>query len=183
MNLFDEVKTGLNEAIECEKGNLKAKTHTLSVESVGIYTLSNKKSAKIKAITLLSKEKYQRYKSIIPPVNNSWWILNSSGKLNSALLVNTDGDIVTNCIVDAEFIGVRPLLLMTLSPNEKINKNIGSKIKYAKHIWTILGIDNNMLYILCDDIVAKRCFDKKEDLWYNSNLRRWLLSEGKKVVS
>ena len=34
MNLFDEIKTGLNEAIEYETDSLKAKTTTLSVEHV-----------------------------------------------------------------------------------------------------------------------------------------------------
>ena len=31
MSVFEEIKTGLNEAIEYEKGNLKAKTKTLSI--------------------------------------------------------------------------------------------------------------------------------------------------------
>ena len=44
MSLFDEIKTGLNEAIEYEKGNLKAKTTTVSVEPVGVYTSSEIKS-------------------------------------------------------------------------------------------------------------------------------------------
>ena len=30
MNAFEEIKTGLNEAIEYEKGNLKANSKTLS---------------------------------------------------------------------------------------------------------------------------------------------------------
>lgn len=34
MNLFDDIKTGLGQAIEFEKGNLKAKTTTLTVEPV-----------------------------------------------------------------------------------------------------------------------------------------------------
>lgn len=34
MNLFDDIKTGLGQAIEYEKGNLKAKTTTLTVEPV-----------------------------------------------------------------------------------------------------------------------------------------------------
>lgn len=31
MNAFEEIKTGLNEAIEYEKGNLKANSKTLSI--------------------------------------------------------------------------------------------------------------------------------------------------------
>ena len=37
MSSFDEIKTGLNEAIEYEKGNLKAKTTTVFIEPVGKY--------------------------------------------------------------------------------------------------------------------------------------------------
>ncbi len=38
MSVFDEIKTGLNEAIEYEKGNLKAKTRTLSITPVEEFT-------------------------------------------------------------------------------------------------------------------------------------------------
>lgn len=34
MNLFDDIKTGLGQAIEYEKGDLKAKVTTLTVEPV-----------------------------------------------------------------------------------------------------------------------------------------------------
>ena len=44
MSLFDDIKTGLNEAIEFEKGNLKVKTTTVSVDPLGIYTASEIKS-------------------------------------------------------------------------------------------------------------------------------------------
>ena len=44
MSSFDEIKTCLNEAIEYEKGNLKAKTTTVSIEPVGKYTSTEIKS-------------------------------------------------------------------------------------------------------------------------------------------
>ena len=34
MSIFDDIKTGLEQAIEYEKGNLKAKTTTLTVEPI-----------------------------------------------------------------------------------------------------------------------------------------------------
>ena len=40
MSVFDEIKLGLNEAIEYEKGNLKANTRTLSVTPVEEFTAS-----------------------------------------------------------------------------------------------------------------------------------------------
>ncbi len=38
MSIFDEIKTGLNQAIEYEKGNLKAKTTTLTITAVDTFT-------------------------------------------------------------------------------------------------------------------------------------------------
>lgn len=38
MSMFEDVKTGLNEAIEYERGNLQAKTTMLSVESEDVLT-------------------------------------------------------------------------------------------------------------------------------------------------
>ena len=40
MSVFNEIKAGLNEAIEFEKGNLKANTRTLSVTPIEEFTAS-----------------------------------------------------------------------------------------------------------------------------------------------
>lgn len=40
MSLFEEIKTGLNEAIEYEKGNLKTHTRTISVTPIEVFTAS-----------------------------------------------------------------------------------------------------------------------------------------------
>lgn len=48
MNIFDDIKTGLSQAIEYERGNLKAKTITLMVEPV--------ESFKPEEIRLIRKE-------------------------------------------------------------------------------------------------------------------------------
>ncbi len=37
MSIFDDIKTGLNEAIEYEKGNLKAKTTTITIAPVASF--------------------------------------------------------------------------------------------------------------------------------------------------
>ena len=37
MNIFDDIKTGIGQAIEYEKGNLKAKTSTITVEPVECF--------------------------------------------------------------------------------------------------------------------------------------------------
>lgn len=40
MSVFDEIKTGLNEAIEYEKNNLKTSTRTLSITPIEEFTAS-----------------------------------------------------------------------------------------------------------------------------------------------
>lgn len=48
MNLFDDIKTGLGQAIEYEKGNLKTRTTTLTIEPI--------ESFKPEEIRLIRKE-------------------------------------------------------------------------------------------------------------------------------
>ena len=48
MSVFDEIKTGLNEAIEYEKGNLKARSRTLSVLPVEEFSAKEIKNIRKK---------------------------------------------------------------------------------------------------------------------------------------
>ena len=70
MSLFDEIKTGLNEAIEYEKGNLKAKTTTVSVEPVGVYTSSDIKS--IRNSTGLTQNLFAKYMGVSVKTVEAW---------------------------------------------------------------------------------------------------------------
>ena len=47
MAIFDEIKTGLNEAIEFERGNLSAKTTKLTIEPVAKFEPSEIKKSEI----------------------------------------------------------------------------------------------------------------------------------------
>lgn len=70
MNLFDEIKIGLNEAIEYEKGNLKAKTTTLSVEPVEKFTSSEIKS--IRNSTGLTQNLFAKYMGVSVKTVEAW---------------------------------------------------------------------------------------------------------------
>ncbi len=70
MSLFDDIKTGLNEAIEFEKGNLKAKTTTISVEPVGVYTASEIKS--IRNGTGLTQNLFAKYMGVSVKTVEAW---------------------------------------------------------------------------------------------------------------
>lgn len=70
MSLFDDIKTGLNEAIEYEKGNLKAKTTTISIEPVERFT-----SSEIKAIrnnTSLTQNMFAKYMGVSVKTVEAW---------------------------------------------------------------------------------------------------------------
>ncbi|MBQ2758687.1 MAG: helix-turn-helix domain-containing protein [Clostridia bacterium] len=70
MSLFDEIKTGLNEALEYEKGNLKAKTTTLSVEPVIVYTSSEIKF--IRNSTGLTQKLFAKYMGVSVKTVEAW---------------------------------------------------------------------------------------------------------------
>ncbi len=70
MSLFDDIKTGLNEAIEYEKGNLKAKTTSMSIEPVERFT-----SSEIKAIrnnTGLTQNMFAKYMGVSVKTVEAW---------------------------------------------------------------------------------------------------------------
>lgn len=70
MNLFDEIKTVLNEAIEYEKGNLKAKSTTLSVEPVSKFTSSEIKS--IRNSTGLTQNLFAKFMGVSVKTVEAW---------------------------------------------------------------------------------------------------------------
>lgn len=49
VSVFNEIKRGLNEAIEYEKGNLRANTRTLSITPIEEFTASEIKDIRINA--------------------------------------------------------------------------------------------------------------------------------------
>lgn len=70
MGLFDDIKTGLNEAIEYEKGNLKAKTTTLTIEPVGEFSSSEIKS--IRNSTGLTQNLFAKYMGVSVKTVEAW---------------------------------------------------------------------------------------------------------------
>ncbi|MGN0447941.1 MAG: helix-turn-helix domain-containing protein [Acutalibacteraceae bacterium] len=70
MSLFDEIKTGLNEAIEYEKGNLKAKKTVLSIEPVKKFTSSEIKS--IRNSTGLTQKLFAKYMGVTVKTVEAW---------------------------------------------------------------------------------------------------------------
>ena len=70
MSVFDEIKAGLNEAIEYEKGNLNADTRTLSVTPVEAFSASDIKD--IRKSTGLTQGLFAEYLGVSPKTVEAW---------------------------------------------------------------------------------------------------------------
>ena len=70
MSVFDEIKTGLNQAIEYEKGNLKANTRTLSVTPLETFTASEIKD--IRKSAELTQSLFAKYLGVSLKTVEAW---------------------------------------------------------------------------------------------------------------
>lgn len=70
MNLFDDIKTGLGQAIEYEKGNLKAKTTTLTVAPTETFLPEEIRS--IRMGTGLTQAVFAKYMGVSVKTVEAW---------------------------------------------------------------------------------------------------------------
>ncbi len=70
MNLFEDIKTGLNEAIEFEKGNLRAKTTTLKV--VPVATFKPVEIKEIRSKTGLTQSMFAKFMGVSVKTVEAW---------------------------------------------------------------------------------------------------------------
>ncbi len=70
MGIFDDIKTGLEQAIEYEKGNLKAKTTVLSIAPVDVFTPGEIKE--IRKNTGLTQVLFAKYMGVSVKTVEAW---------------------------------------------------------------------------------------------------------------
>lgn len=70
MSLFDDIKTGLGQAIEYEKGNLKARTMKLSVEPVVSFKPEEIRSIRME--TGLTQIMFAKYMGVSVKTVEAW---------------------------------------------------------------------------------------------------------------
>lgn len=70
MSVFEDIKTGLQEAIEFEKGNLKAKTTKLTIEPIASYEPSEIKL--IRNSTGLTQVSFAKYMGVSVKTVEAW---------------------------------------------------------------------------------------------------------------
>lgn len=70
MSIFDDIKTGLNQAIEYEKGNLKAKSTTLTVEPIERFKPEEIRSIRLE--TGLTQFLFAKYMGVSVKTVEAW---------------------------------------------------------------------------------------------------------------
>ena len=70
MSLFEEIKAGLNEAIEYEKGNLKANSRTLTITPIEEFTASEIKD--IRKNTGMTQALFAKYLGVSLKTVEAW---------------------------------------------------------------------------------------------------------------
>lgn len=104
----------------------------------------------VKDITLLSKEEYDKYKDIIPPVNLWWWLRSPGYNSLDAASVTSDGSLLY-IYVSHSSLYVRPAIVCEPSCLEP-----GDKVKLFEMNWTAL----NPSLLLCDESIGGCAFRK-----------------------
>lgn len=130
-------------------------------------------------ITLLTSEEYNKYRNIIPVINDWWWCKDACpGYHRFVRCVCSDGALNNNnCNINY---GVRPVLKLNLSNLKSLNP--GDYIQIGSKGFTILSWDEFRLIALCDEFIATRRFDPDNSDWERSELKEWLETEGLKLI-
>ena len=143
----------------------------------------------IEEISLLSENDYIKYRHLIPLVNAWYWLKTPEPLYKNAVrIIDERGDLAgLYCSTNGG--DVRPVCFFDFEPGDllfwyKGEKLIGSKIKYGAYSWTVLNIENNKLYALCDEIIATcRRFDDKSNVFERSELKYWLKTTGLQLIT
>ena len=72
MNLFDDIKTGLGQAIDFEKGNLKAKTTTVSLPVKPIESFKPEEIRSIRLETGMTQNLFAKYMGVSVKTVEAW---------------------------------------------------------------------------------------------------------------
>lgn len=146
------------------------------MEITAIVKTKIKTSIEIVGLTLLSADEYERYKKFIPRINNWWWLRSPGYYGYRASYVNTNGDL-DNCIVDDTHEAVRPALIL------KHTLNIGDKLSFAEHQWTIISEK----YAICDDTFTDMAFREDysvthADSYLESDIKKYLDQQFEQIL-
>ena len=138
---------------------------------------------RINYISILSCEEYEKYCNIIPESGRYWWTKTSSFSPGRVKRIKNPGDGCRAGLLPDDISGVRPCAVLEFEPSDKEfwmkHKSVpGSKVRYGLWTWTVLDVNKDALFILCDSEIARYSFDLETNVWDNSHLKRWLTTYG-----
>ena len=142
----------------------------------------------LQTITLLTDEEYEKYKPHIPSMYRSWWLQAPGSSRDTVCTVDYTGNINSDAYTANCIISVRPVLVFDLDMSDprfwyRSEKLAGQKFEYGKYTWTFLDVKLGKMSVICDSVIAKRCFDPESNNWDKSELKSWLETEGLKLIT
>lgn len=119
---------------------------------------------KIKDITLLTADEYEKYKLLIPDINTRWWLLPQTQ--NTICYVDENGAISNNGYANSNICYVRPVLKIA-----DHNMRQGTLITVFDLLWIVL--DENLA--ICSKAIGKENFNTSSNSsWEASSLKKML---------
>lgn len=123
----------------------------------------------IKSITLLSEEEFNSYKDFTPQIDHQIWWLRTAYYLPHRACAVFANSYVGNAPVSSYAIGVRPALII-----ENENFELCQRLEALGYSWTVLSVQEESAYVLCDEIVAHHRFDDEQNDFETSEIKRFL---------
>ena len=142
-----------------------------------------------KSMTLLSEEEREKYKLIIPKIQQVWWLRTPAANDEKRVRVVDD---VFNEVFDfhhqLDNVSIRPCCVFELVPDDpaywkRPDLLIGSKVKHGRYTWTVLDIVFGNILAICDTAVLDGAFDLKANAWETSEIKAWFDAKGEKIIT
>ena len=142
----------------------------------------------ISYISILSCEELEKYSDIISEIGRYWWTKTSSFSPGRVKRIKNRGDGCRAGLLPTDISGVRPCAILQLDPSDKefwMRRKIthGSKVRYGLWDWTVLDVNNDDLFVLCDKVIANLSFDSRYRDWEYSDLKRWFNERGERMIT
>ena len=132
--------------------------------------------ADLKEISLMSLYDYDKYRKIIPLVDEDWWLRSHGSFKDTVTVVLKDGSVQSHgYAVHFNDIGVRPTLRVRTENSNILS--IQEEVEIYDKEWIILNIDGYDVFLISKNIITERMFDKEDNNWENSNLKDWLTQQ------
>lgn len=126
---------------------------------------------KVLEATILTLEEYDRYQHLIPDVENWWWLRSPRNYAYGLAHVFTDGT-VGSANRAATNGGLRPALKLKVGKCKYLAP--GDKLELKGAEYTVMDIADDVVFVLSDEIIARRQFDKTSNQWETSELKEYL---------